>query len=154
MELRVARPRSFSILKLKMIDVFHWTSSIVSLPLVQGVSAIQLCGSMMLANEISNLFRSASSPGNLLQEITITSDRLCRKYEEGEETNCGRRRESVGEKGRPLPRLYIKLSTPVPFVAETVTQKSDFLVTADAALILNDTCFVYCQIPCLIGTRH
>ena len=39
-----------------------------------------------------------------------------------EETNCGRRRESTGEKDHRLPRLYIKLSTPVPSVAETATK--------------------------------
>ena len=49
-----------------------------------------------------------------------------------EETNCGRSRESVGEKGHRLPRLYIKLFTPVPSVADTATKKSDFWVTADA----------------------
>ena len=53
-------------------------SFMVNLPLVQGVSAIQFCGSGMLANEIPNLLRSASSPGNLLQQTATTGDRLCR----------------------------------------------------------------------------
>ena len=78
----------------------------VSLPLVQGVSAIMLCSSGMLANEISN--------GRRKKKQTVNG-------EEGES-------EAIDYHAR----LYIKLSTPVPSVAETDTQKSDFLVTTDA----------------------
>ena len=35
-------------------------------------------------------------------------------------------------KGHGLPRIYIKLSTRVPSVAETATKKSDFLVITEA----------------------
>ena len=45
---------------------------------MQGLSAVQLCGSGMLASDILNLFRSASSPGNLLQQTATNGDRLCR----------------------------------------------------------------------------
>ena len=55
-----------------------------------------------------------------------------RRRQKKEETNCERRRECVGEKGHRLPRFYIALSTPVPPVEETATQKSGFLFTADA----------------------
>ena len=108
------------------MDVFQRTSSMVSLPLVQGVPAVQLCGSGMFANKISNLLRSASSAGNLLQQTATTGDRLSevvRGRQKKKDTNSGRRRESVGERGYRLPRLYIKLSTPVPSVTETATKK-------------------------------
>ena len=48
------------------------------------------------------------------------------------------RRESIGEKGHRLPRLYIKLPTPVPFLTESVTQRSALLVTADVAVRNNE----------------
>ena len=85
------------------VCVFQKISSMVSLPLVQGASAAQLCGSWMLANEVSNLLRSASSHDNLLGQIATTGYR-----QNKEDTNCGWRRENVGEKGHRLPRIYIK----------------------------------------------
>ena len=96
----------------------------VSLPLVQGVSAIQLCSSGMLANKI------CSGQHRVLGICCIRQQQLSKQAgrQKKEETNCGWRRESVGEKGHRLPHLYIKLSTPV---IETATHKSDFLVSAD-----------------------
>ena len=65
------------------MDIFQRTSSTVSLPRVQGVSAVQLCGSGMLAKDISNLLRTRSINGNLLQPTAITDDRLCGWHGEG-----------------------------------------------------------------------
>ena len=118
------------------MDVFLWTSCVVNLPLVQGMSAVQLCGSGLLADEISNLLRSPPSLGNLRPQTTVTGDRLCRVVSERqrrEKTNGRRRRESVEEKGHRLLRLYfIKLSTPVPrLVTVDVVQNID--VTYGAA---------------------
>ncbi|KAI0226736.1 WD repeat-containing protein 82 [Lamellibrachia satsuma] len=45
-----------------------------------GLSTVQLYGSGMLANEISNLLRPASSPENLLQQTATTGDRLFRVF--------------------------------------------------------------------------
>ena len=65
---------------------------VVSLPLVQGVSAVQLCGSGMLANEISN---SAAANRNHY------SDRLCRSSGMRKEEN---RRNELWTEKRALER--------------------------------------------------
>ena len=104
----------------------------------EDVSAVPLCGSRMLAIEILNLLRSALSSGNLLQQNATTADRLCRVVsgrQKKSETNCGREKR---EKSHRLPRLYIKVSAPVPSVIEN--QKPDFLVTADAVRNTDITC--------------
>ena len=70
----------------------------VSMPLVQGKSTVQLRGSGMLANEISDLLRSPSSSGNLLQQNATIGDRLCRvvqRRQKKEETNRGRRETAI-----------------------------------------------------------
>ena len=57
----------------------------------------------------------------------VLSGRQNREY-----TNCGRRCESVGEKGHQLSRLCSKLSTSVSSVTKTASKKADVLVTAVA----------------------
>ena len=55
---------------------------------VRSVSAVQFCGSGMLASDTQNLLRSAYSPGNLLQQTATTGQRLCRMVS-GRQMNCG-----------------------------------------------------------------
>ena len=60
-----------------------------------------------------------------------SSEGVCLQwYEEGRTKK--KRTVDGEERGHRLPHFYIKLSTPVPSVAETATQKSEFLVMADA----------------------
>ena len=53
-----------------------------------------------------------------------------------EEMNCARRIKSVTEKGHRQPRLYTKLFTPIAYATETVTQRSNCLVTVDFAFVV------------------
>ena len=46
--------------------------------------------------------------------------------EKREYTNCGRRRESVGEKGHQISRLYSTLSTSVSSVTKIASKNQTF----------------------------
>ena len=98
------------------LDVFQRTSSsMVSLFLVQWLSADQLCGSGMLANEISNLlrYRVLGICCSKRQQLATS----CAEWYQG-----GIRKKKRTVDGEERARFYITLSTHVPPLTEAVTK--------------------------------
>ena len=92
----------------RRMDVFQRTSSLVSLPLVQGVSVVQLCD--------PTCKRAIKSTQISIESCCLAAaDRGCAQwYQEGRRTRHGpwtEKKRSVGEKGHRLLRRRERTST-------------------------------------------